>query len=106
MRAQVRQQIAFYASTRAYWPVLEAHGWGDIGRRLNRQAAQGDWDGMARTVTDEMLDVYAVTGAPADIPALLQARYTGVLDRIALYFPYQPGQHEARWRLLVRTFNG
>ena len=62
VRDKVRMQIAFYASTRSYWPVLETHGWGDVGRQLNRMAAQGDWHGMARAITDEMLDVYAVTG--------------------------------------------
>lgn len=105
-RDRVRMQIAFYASTRSYWPVLEAHGWGEVGRQLNRQAAQGDWQGMARAVTDEMLEVYAVTGAPDDIPAILRERYDGLLDRIAFYFPYRPGEHEARWRALVRAFNG
>lgn len=105
MRDKVRMQIAFYASTRSYWPVLEAHGWLDIGRRLNRMAAQGDWAGMAQAVTDDMLAAYAVTGAPDEIPALLRARYTGLLDRVACYFPYQPGQHEARWRRFVQALN-
>jgi probable F420-dependent oxidoreductase len=105
VRDKVRMQIAFYASTRSYWPVLEAHGWGDVGRQLNRMAAHGDWDGMARAITDEMLDIYTVTGAPEEIPALLHARYDGLLDRIAFYFPYQPGEHEARWRKFVQAFN-
>ena len=105
MRDKVRMQIAFYASTRSYWPVLEAHGWGDVGRQLNRMAAQGDWDSMARAITDEMLDVYAVTGALDEIPAMLRARYDGLLDRIAFYFPYRPGEHEARWRQFVQAFN-
>jgi alkanesulfonate monooxygenase SsuD/methylene tetrahydromethanopterin reductase-like flavin-dependent oxidoreductase (luciferase family) len=105
VREQVRMQIAFYASTRSYWPVLEAHGWGDVGRQLNRMAAQGDWHGMARAITDEMLDVYAVTGAPEAIPALLRARYDGLLDRVAFYFPYQLGEPEARWRQFVQAFN-
>jgi len=105
MRDKVRMQIAFYASTRSYWPVLEAHGWGDVGRQLNRLAAQGDWHSMAKAITDEMLDVYAVTGAPDEIPAILHARYDGLLDRIACYFPYQPGEHEARWRQFVQAFN-
>jgi len=105
MREQVRMQIAFYASTRSYWPVLEAHGWGDVGRQLNRMAARGDWQGMARAITDEMLEVYAVTGAPEDIPALLHARYDGLLDRIAFYVPYQQGEHEARWRRFAQAFN-
>ena len=98
-------QIAFYASTRSYWPVLETHGWGDVGRQLNRMAAQGDWNGMARAITDEMLDVYAVTGTPDEIPAMLRARYDGLLDRVAFYFPYQLGEPEARWRKFAQAFN-
>jgi probable F420-dependent oxidoreductase len=105
MREKVRLQIAFYASTRSYWPVLEAHDWGDVGRQLNRMAAQGNWDGMARAITDEMLDVYAVTGTPDEIPAMLRARYDGLLDRVAFYFPYQRGEPEARWRKFVQAFH-
>jgi probable F420-dependent oxidoreductase len=105
VREKVRMQIAFYASTRSYWPVLEAHGWGEVGRQLNRMAAQGDWSGMARAITDEMLEVYAVTGAPDDIPAMLRARYDGLLDRVAFYFPYQLGEPEARWRQFAQAFN-
>src|SRR5499433_1254184 len=105
VREKVRMQIAFYASTRSYWPVLEAHGWGDVGRQLNRMAAQGDWNGMARAITDEMLDVYAVTGTPDEIPAMLHARYDGLLDRIAFYFPYKLGEPEVRWRKFVQAFH-
>jgi hypothetical protein len=52
-----------------------------------------------------MLDVYAVTGTPDAIPALLRARYDGLLDRVAFYFPYQLGEHEARWRQFAQDFN-
>ena len=45
-REKVRQQISFYASTRAYQPVLDAHGWGDLSARLGRLAAQGEWSKM------------------------------------------------------------
>lgn len=61
---------------------------------------------MAHEITDDLLAVYAVTGAPDEIPALLHSRYDGLLDRLALYFPYQPGLHEARWRRLVQALNG
>ena len=105
MRDKVRMQIAFYASTRSYWPVLEAHGWGDVGRQLNRLAAQGDWDGMARAITDEMLDVYAVTGTPEDIPAMLRARYDGLLDRIACLLSLSARRARGRWRKFVQAFN-
>jgi probable F420-dependent oxidoreductase len=105
VRDKVRMQIAFYASTRSYWPVLETHGWGDAGRQLNHMAAQSNWNGMARAITDEMLDVYAVTGTPDEIPAMLRARYDGLLDRIAFYFPYQLGESEVRWRKFVQAFH-
>src|SRR4029077_974794 len=67
-KAPVRQQISFYASTRTYIGVLEAHGWGDTCYRLNEKAAKGDWAGMASLITDEMLEVYAVQGTYDEIP--------------------------------------
>src|SRR5215467_490126 len=47
-RAGVRQQIAFYASTRTYKVVLDTHGWGDVSARLNEKAAKGAWGEMAK----------------------------------------------------------
>ena len=61
-------QIAFYASTRTYVGVLEAHGWGETCTRLNEKAAKGDWGGMASLITDEMLDVYAVRARGTSCP--------------------------------------
>ncbi|MBI3303989.1 MAG: TIGR03617 family F420-dependent LLM class oxidoreductase [Deltaproteobacteria bacterium] len=104
MRERVRTQIAFYASTRTYKPVLDAHGWGDVCLRLNEKAAKGDWSGMAKEITDEMLTEFAVTGSPEEVPGLIKAKYDGLLDRVAFYHPYRPGQHEARWRKIVEEF--
>ena len=50
-----RQQMAFYASTPAYRPVLERHGWGELQTDLNRLSKAGDWTGMGELVDDEML---------------------------------------------------
>ena len=105
-RERVRMQIAFYASTRNYRVVLDTHGWGETFARLNRKAAQGEWQSMAEDITDEMLAVFAVEGAPDAIPDRLHAKYDGILDRIALYHPFKPGEHEARWRKFTRAFNG
>jgi len=104
LRERVRMQIAFYASTRTYKPVLDAHGWGETGLRLNEKAAKGDWAGMAKEITDEMITEFAVTGAPDEIPGLLKAKYGGLVDRLAFYHPYRPGQHEARWRKIIAAF--
>jgi probable F420-dependent oxidoreductase len=103
-RDAVRMQIAFYASTRTYVRVLESHGWGDTCTRLNEKAAQGDWGGMASEITDEMLDVFAITARWTDVAAKVKARYTGILDRVALYLPFRPDADVDRWRHIVRAF--
>jgi probable F420-dependent oxidoreductase len=91
-REEVRAQIAFYASTRTYEPVLAAHGWQDLTPRLHRKSVEGDWAGMATLVTDEMLRVFAVEAPLDGLAAALVARYAGLLDRIA---PYLPLEHRA-----------
>jgi probable F420-dependent oxidoreductase len=105
-RAGVRQQIAFYASTRTYKVVLDMHGWGDVSSRLNEKAAKGDWSGMAKEITDEMLDTYAVSGTYDEIADKVKERYHGLLDRVAFYIPYRAGIDDAEWRKLTRKFNG
>jgi probable F420-dependent oxidoreductase len=102
----VRQQIAFYASTRTYEPVLAAHGWESVGPELHRKSLEGDWKGMAKLVTDEMLDAVAVSGTYETIGKQLRERYTGLLDRIALYQPYDADVDEARCAALVKKFIG
>lgn len=103
-RAMVRQQISFYASTRTYQTVLDAHGWGDVCHRLSEKAAKGDWGGMASLITDEMLEVYAVEGAPEDLAGLLRAKYDGLLDRVGLYvMPGMYGVDEATMRDVIRA---
>lgn len=106
MRGFVRQQIAFYGSTPTYRPVLECHGWGEIGERLSQLAAQQRWADMPGLVSDEMLAAFAVEAAPGDLGAALRQRYDGLLDRISLYMPFVPGQMDDFWRRLVRDVSG
>jgi probable F420-dependent oxidoreductase len=84
-REHARAQIAFYASTRTYEPVLAAHGWEDLTPRLHRKSVEGDWAGMAALVTDEMLGVFAVEAPLDGLRPALDQRYGGLLDRIAPY---------------------
>jgi probable F420-dependent oxidoreductase len=102
----VRQQIAFYGSTRTYQPVLECHGWGALTAQLHRKSVEGDWKGMADLVTDEMLDAYAVTATYDQLHAKILERYDGLLDRTALYQPYQPKQDDPRLPAAIKAFNG
>jgi probable F420-dependent oxidoreductase len=102
----VRQQIAFYGSTRTYQPVLECHGWGALTAQLHRKSVEGDWKGMADLVTDEMLEAYAVTATYDQLHAKIVERYDGLLDRTALYQPYQPKQDDPRLPAAIKAFNG
>jgi len=105
-RESARTQIAFYASTPSYRPVLECHGWGEVGERLSRMAARGKWGEMPVQITDEMLEVFAVTGRWEELPALIQARYDGLLDRVMYYLPFTPEVDADRWRVAVEGFKG
>ncbi|MGH9008558.1 MAG: TIGR03617 family F420-dependent LLM class oxidoreductase, partial [Acidimicrobiia bacterium] len=73
--AAVREQIAFYGSTPAYRPVLEAHGWGEVQDQLNGLSKQGQWKEMGKVITDDILDAFAVRGSPSELPGLVMARF-------------------------------
>jgi probable F420-dependent oxidoreductase len=85
----VRGQIAFYGSTPAYRPVLEAHGWGELADRLNALSRRRAWAEMAAAIGDDVLDTFAVAGAPAEVAARLRDRFGGTVDRLSLYTPYE-----------------
>jgi probable F420-dependent oxidoreductase len=103
MRESVRRQLSFYGSTRTYRPVFELHGWGDTSAALHRLMAVGDTDAMAATITDEMLDEYAVTAAWDDLADRLVERYRGVADRL---FTYQPASEWLREPELAERWQG
>ncbi|HEV8437071.1 MAG TPA: TIGR03617 family F420-dependent LLM class oxidoreductase [Methylomirabilota bacterium] len=102
----VKQQIAFYGSTRTYEPVLAVHGWQDLTAKLHRKSVEGDWQGMADLITDEMLDIYAVTATYDTLRDKLEERYAGLLDRTALYQPYRTNLDDPRLPAVIRAFNG
>ena len=88
-RTATRQQIAFYGSTPAYRKVLEIHGWGDLQDELNALSKQGKWVEMGGLIDDEVLNTFAVVGAPEEIAPELGRRYADVISRISFYAPYQ-----------------
>jgi probable F420-dependent oxidoreductase len=82
-----KQQIAFYASTPAYRPVLEHHNVGDLQTEANRLSKLGQWEAMGDLIDDEVLGLFAVVGEPAELPELLVQRFGGVADRLSLGLP-------------------
>ena len=102
-RESVRSQISFYASTPTYRTVLEAHGWEEVGERLGKLAREKKWREMPALLTDEMLAAFAVEAAPDEIGAALRERYAGLIDRVALYLPFVPGELDGFWRTVVES---
>jgi probable F420-dependent oxidoreductase len=102
----VKQQIAFYASTRTYAAVLAAHGLDDLSPRLHAKSLEGDWKGMADLISDAMLEDFAVIGSWADIGPRIRERYAGLYDRTQLYPSFAPSLDDPRMQRLAREFNG
>ncbi len=85
-----RRLLAFYASTPAYRPVLDTHGWGDLQPELNAMSKQGRWAEMGALISDEVLHTIAACGTPAQIAAHIRGRTgaaEGLADTVCLYQP-------------------
>jgi probable F420-dependent oxidoreductase len=104
-REKMRAQAAFYASTPSYRVVLEAHGWEDTGQELGKLARDKKWDEMPGLITDEMLRAFAVEAAPDEVGPALKERYQGLMDRVALYVPFVPGERDEFWQAAIDAVN-
>lgn len=96
-RESVREDIAFYASTRTYRTVMEVHGWGDTCDRLHELSMNDEWERMPDLVTDEMVDAFAVEGSWDELHDRIEQRYEH-MDRVAVYTPFRGEDH---WAPLV-----
>jgi probable F420-dependent oxidoreductase len=99
-RTATKEQIAFYASTPAYRPVLDLHGWGELQPELNRLVRQDRWPEMAALISDEMLDAFAIVATPDALADALHGRFGDLIARISLYLPYD--RDPAAWEPVVR----
>jgi probable F420-dependent oxidoreductase len=85
--AATRQLLAFYGSTPAYRPVLDAHGWGELQPELNALSKQGRWTDMGALIDDDVLHTIAACGTPAEVAAHIRDRVAGVSDDVCVYQP-------------------
>ena len=82
---RARQQIAFYGSTRNYAFQFDDLGFEGTSARLNERLKAGDPAGMAATITDEMLEHFAVVAGWDDMAGALIDRYGGLASRLVMY---------------------
>jgi probable F420-dependent oxidoreductase len=97
-------QVAFYATTRTYLPVLELHGFADLQEPIRRAFARGDQAEMVRLALP-MAEVLAVAGTPEECRAKLAA-YEGVADRVILggaWIGPAPGRIDANQRAIIES---
>jgi probable F420-dependent oxidoreductase len=100
--AGVRRQIAFYASTPAYRPVLDLHGWGDLQTELNTLSKRGEWVKMGELIDDDVLHAFAVVAEPDAVAAGVLQRFGDVLDRVSFYTPYSTDREQ--WTSILAGF--
>ena len=81
-RREAALQIAFYATTRTYRPVLERHGFEDRLDPLRRAFVKHDYAAMTQ-IALPMVDGLAVAGTPDECRERIAA-YDGLADRMIL----------------------
>lgn len=84
MATLVKQQIAFYASTPSYAPVLEASGW-DFGPQLTAMSKRGEWGEMSSLITDEVVAAVGVVAPIDKVGRAVRERYGDRVQRIGFY---------------------
>ena len=104
---RARTQIGFYGSTRNYAFQFDDLGFDGTSARLNDRLKAGDMDGLAATITDEMLDAYAVIGRWDDIADRITERYAGRAERVISYLTLEDvtrhPEHLGRWGEIARA---
>jgi probable F420-dependent oxidoreductase len=80
----VRQRVAFYGSTPAYYPVLAVHRLEDLGHKLNALVRQGKWGELANQVPDDVARLFAAVGRHDQIVSAIEERFGGLVDALTL----------------------
>lgn len=85
-REQVAMQLAFYASTPSYMPVLDAIGMADLQPELTTLSKSGNGNHALEIVPAEMIDQFAVQGRPEDMPRLAKRHLGERVTRTSSYY--------------------
>ncbi len=104
---KARARIAFYGSTKNYAFQFDDLGFEGTSARLNELLKKGDGGGMAATITDEMLDYFAVIEPWDAMADALVDRYRGVATRLVMYMGEDSieaaPQNLERWAEIARA---
>ncbi len=82
IREWIRYRVGFYGSTPAYYPVLEAHDLKDLGLKLNRMTKDGKWDKLQDVISDDVLELFAISGRHDEIKSVIEKRLGSMTDTV------------------------
>ena len=66
---------------------------------LNALSKRGEWVQMGKLIDDEVLNSFAIVGAPEALAPELRRRFGDVVDRMTFYAPYRSDPD--RWRQVL-----
>ena len=101
-RAETKQRISFYASTRTYHSVLNFHGWDEVGAKLHQYSLEGKWAEMPALISDEMLDEFALIGTYDQLAAQVAERCPGSFTTVMLDMPHDLRRDKDRVKDILR----
>jgi probable F420-dependent oxidoreductase len=105
--ARARTQIAFYGSTPNYAFQFDDLGFDGTTARLGDLMKAGDMQGLADTITDEMLEHFALIARWDDMADALNARYQGIASRVVTYLAsediHRNPDNLGRWGEIARA---
>jgi probable F420-dependent oxidoreductase len=103
-RRDAGRQLGFYASTKAYLPVLEAVGLAELQPELSGLARAQEWDRMAGVAADQLLEHFAVIGRPEQMPDLAHEHLSKFITRTSSYSGW-PIEDPERLRGILARFD-
>lgn len=106
VRRELKLQLAFYATTRTYAPILELHGKAHLVPDLRAAFDAKDKERMIELIPDDLLNEMAIAG-PADECKQKAEEWGAKVDRFLVAGPwYGPGPERMfeNYQALVETF--
>lgn len=105
-RREVKLQIAFYATTRTYTPILELHGREGLVPDLRAAFEAKDKDKMVSLIDDDLCDAIACAGRADEVKDKVK-QWEGIADRLMVAGPWYgptPQRMFENYQALVETF--
>ena len=99
----VRARVAFYASTPAYRRAFEAHGLGELADDLAVLSKAQRWEEMPGLISDDIVNLYAITGTYDQIGVRISDRYRGIATNVEFSIPVTGHAEREQLVELVRS---